>query len=76
MPIRHYLNDHAAFEPQHIDAMSKALEETCKTLHVNGHAHDREVIAARIIDLARNGVIDAKVLADRVVAEAKAMRSL
>jgi hypothetical protein len=56
--------------------MSCALEEACKALHIDGPVHDREVIAARIIDLARNGVIDAKALSDRVVAETKAMRSL
>ena len=76
MPIRHYLEDHHAFEPEQINSMSKALEETCKALHVNGQAHDRELLAARIVDLARSGVIDAKALRDRVVAETKALRSL
>jgi len=76
MPIRSYLDDRSAFEPEAIEAMSKALEETCKALHINGQAQDRETIAARIIDLARNGVIDAKALSNRVVAETKAMRSL
>lgn len=37
---------------------------------------ERNVIATRIIDLARGGVIDAKALGDRVIAETKAMRSL
>ena len=76
MPIRKYLDDHSAFEPEAIEAMSKALEETCKVLHINGQAQDRETIAARIIDLARNGVVDATALTNRVVAETKAMRSL
>ena len=76
MPIRTYLTDQSAFDPQAITAMSKALEETCAALQVNGQTKDREIIAARIIDLARNGVIDATALRDRVVAEAKAMRSL
>ena len=76
MPIRSYLDDHSAFEPEAIEAMSKALEETCKALHINGQAQDRETIAARIIDLARNGVVDATALTNRVVAETKAMRSL
>ena len=73
MPIRSYLDDHSVFEPE---AMSKALEETCKALHINGQAQDRETIAARIIDLARNGVIDAKALGERVIAETKALQSL
>ena len=76
MPIRRYLEDHAAFDPEAIDAMSKALEDACKALHINGEIKDREVVAARIIDLARNGVIDAKALSDRVINEANAMRSL
>ena len=70
MPIRKHLKDHSAFEPDAIEAMSAALERTCSALHVNGHIRDREVIAARIIDLARNGV------SDRVIAETKALQSL
>jgi hypothetical protein len=76
MPIRRYLEDSAAFEPEAIEAMSKALEETCQALQIDGQMRDREVVAARIIDLARNGVVDAKALSKRVVAEAKALRSL
>lgn len=76
MPIRRYLKDNAAFEPDTIKAMSEALERACAALHVNGQLRDREVIAARIIDLARNGVLDAKVLSDRVVAETKVLRAL
>jgi hypothetical protein len=52
------------------------LEEACKALNINGDARDRETVAARIIDLARNGVVDAATLRDRVLAETKAMRSL
>jgi hypothetical protein len=76
MPIRAHLGDHSAFEPEEIQAMSKALEEACTTLHIDGEIKDRETVATRIIDLARNGVIDAKALSNRVIAEVKAMRSL
>jgi hypothetical protein len=76
MPIRRYLEDHSAFDPDAITAMSEALERACAALHVNGQLRDREVIAARIIDLARNGVLDAKALSERVIAETQAMRSL
>lgn len=75
MPIRRYLSDQSAFDPDQIDIMSRALEGACQALHINGQIHDREVIAARIIDLARNGMMDAKALSDRVVAEAKALSS-
>ena len=76
MPIRAYFEGHAAFEPNAILAMSQALEEACKALHVDGKISDREAVATRIIDLARNGVIDAKALSGRVIAEVEAMRSL
>lgn len=76
MPIRRYLQDGATFEPEAITAMSEALERACTTLQINGQGSDREVIAKRIIDLARGGVIDAKALSERVIAEAKALRSL
>jgi hypothetical protein len=76
MPIRSYLDDHSAFQPDEIDAMSRALEETCKALHVNGQAKDREVIASRIIDLARNGILDARALRERVLSETRALRAL
>jgi hypothetical protein len=33
-------------------------------------------VAARIIDLAQDGIIDADALSERVIAETKAMRSL
>lgn len=76
MPIRTFLEDHHAFQPDEIAAMSRALEEACQLLNINGDARHREIVAARIIDLARNGVIDAKALSERVVAESKVMRSL
>jgi hypothetical protein len=73
MPIRRYLEDNAAFGPEAITAMSEALERACAALHVNGQLRDREVLAARIIDLARHGVLDAKALSDRVVTETKSL---
>ena len=76
MPIRTYLEDHHAFEPDQISAMSRALDEACKALDIDGDARHREAIAARIIDLARNGVVDPAVLRDRVLSETKAMRLL
>jgi len=76
MPIRRYLDYNTVFEADTITAMSEALERACAALHVNGQAHDREIIAERIIALARRGGTDAKVLGDRVIAETKAMRVL
>jgi hypothetical protein len=51
--------------------MSKAFEQACIALQVQaGDEKGREIIATRIIDLARNGLIDPTALRDRVIAEA------
>jgi hypothetical protein len=49
--------------------MSKAFEEALRVFA--GDKRGREIIAARIIDLARNGLIDPTALRDRVIAEAR-----
>jgi hypothetical protein len=72
MPIRKHLTDQTAFGPVAIEAMSRAFEEACEALQVfAGDEKGREIIATRIIDLARGGLIDAAALRDRVVAEAR-----
>ena len=73
MPIREHLTDKTAFGPAAIEAMSKAFEEaSCIALQVfAGDEKGREIIATRIIDLARNGLIDPAALRDRVIAEAR-----
>ena len=72
MPIRKHLTDKTAFGLAAIEAMSKAFEEACNALQVfAGDEKGREIIATRIIDLARGGVIDATALRDRVIAEAR-----
>jgi hypothetical protein len=65
-----FLPDDPVFEPQDIEAMSKALDEVCKALNLNGDATAKEVVATRIIDLARRGERNAIQLRDRVIAEA------
>lgn len=73
MPIRKHLPDQSSFEPEAVTAMSSAFEQACASLQVfAGDQRGREIIATRIIDLARNGVIDAAALRDRVVAEGRA----
>ncbi len=68
--ILRQLEQSAAFEPEAINAMSTAFELSCADLHVfAGDELARRIIATRIIDLARNGVIDAEALHQRVVAE-------
>jgi len=70
--ILRHVPESVAFEPQAISAMSQALEDACNALQIfAGDQHGREVIALRIIDLARSGVIDANALRDRVLLEAR-----
>ena len=73
MPIRLHLSKNCVFEPEAILAMSTAFELSCADLHVlAGDQRGREVVAMRIIDFARNGLIDAAALHQRVVAESLA----
>jgi len=52
--------------------MSKAFGEACMALQVfAGDEKGREIVATRIIDLARNGLVDPNALRDRVVSEAR-----
>jgi hypothetical protein len=63
-----YLRD-AVFEQTDITAMSIALADVCKALNIlDGPA--REVIAERIIALARTGERSPTLLRDRVLREA------
>lgn len=72
-PIHAHLSDACAFEPEAILAMSTAFELSCADLQAfAGDQRGREIIATRIIELARDGIIDAAVLHRRVVAEARA----
>jgi hypothetical protein len=60
----------AAFEPQDIQSMSLALDDVCKALKIDGDESAREIIAVRIIELARRGERSAIGLRDRLLAEA------
>ena len=64
-----FLRD-AVFDPDDITAMSIALDEVCNTLKLADSAKtDREILAERIIELARRGERDPTVLRDRVLQE-------
>ena len=52
-----------AFDPDALRAMSIALEEVCRTLQVDGDQRAREVMAVRIVELARRGERDPSGLA-------------
>jgi hypothetical protein len=67
-----YLAYNAAFEPDDTRAMSQAFDEACVSLRISPtQPHEREVVATRIIDLARRGLRDARALCDRVLSESR-----
>jgi hypothetical protein len=58
------------FEQENITAMSMALDDACKSLNIVDGSPEREVIAERIIALARTGERGPTRLRDRVLLEA------
>jgi hypothetical protein len=60
----------AAFDPCDIQAMATALNDVCHALNIRGNATAREVIAIRIVELARRGERSPTNLRDRLLAEA------
>ena len=58
------------FGPQDVQAMSIALDDICKTLSLDGEAAAKEIVAVRIIELARRGERSPAKLRDRVLHEA------
>ena len=62
------------FDDKDITAMSSALDDVCKILNLRDDSAAREVIAIRIIDLARAGERSPTRLRDRVLHEADLAR--
>jgi hypothetical protein len=60
----------SVFGPHDIKAMSMAFDDVCKALKLRDDGSAKEVIAARIIDLARRGERSPTRLRDRVLHEA------
>ena len=74
MSIRPFIHG-IVFEPHDIQVMSMAYDDVCKALNLpNTDKHAREVIAARIIELARRGERSLTALRDRVLTEANAAK--
>jgi hypothetical protein len=64
-----------AFEPNDIEAMSRALDDVCKTLNLSDDATvEREAIALRIIGLARRGERSRELLRDRILQDGRLSR--
>jgi len=59
-----------ALAPEETTAMSMALDEACKELHIYGDCAAREIIAVRIIGLARRGERSPVKLRDLLLTEA------
>ena len=62
------------FDHEDITAMSTALDDVCEILNLGGDNSAREVIASRIIDLARAGERNPTRLRDRILHEADLAR--
>ena len=60
----------AAFGPEDIQVMSKAVDDVCKALNLDGQTTAKEIVAIRIIELARRGELNPTNLRDRVLQEA------
>jgi len=61
------------FDPKTTDAMTAALDQICEGLHITAtDIRSREIVAARLFDLARAGDNDPLKLCDRVLREARA----
>jgi hypothetical protein len=66
----------AVFDPDATHALTLAFDDICKEMNLPQTALDaREVVAVRVIDLAREGVLDPQVLCARILHEARALRA-
>jgi hypothetical protein len=71
-----YLQEQSAFDPEAIQAMSRALDEVCAAFRVDADDRGRTAIAARIIELAGRGEVNADRLRDRVLRESNSLSVL
>jgi hypothetical protein len=62
------------FDQKDITAMSMALDDVCKILNLQDDNSAKEVIASRIVDLARAGERNPTRLRDRILHEANLAR--
>jgi hypothetical protein len=69
------LSRDAVFEPDATHAMAAAFDEICRAMELPESAIvPREVVAMRVIELARDGVLDPMLLRERVLDEVRAAR--
>ena len=66
-----FSKEQCAFDPKDLSSMSAAFEEVCQALNLPPDAETtREVIAVRIIELAKQGERRSTLLRDQVLREA------
>ncbi len=71
MPLTPYLKE-AAFDPKAIEAMNAAFEAICKSLQLfNRNDPLTEIVARKIIDVARTGELDPQRIHDLALLELK-----
>ena len=63
-------HDAVVFEPDDIKAMTIAFDDVCESLKLDGNVKAKEVVAIRIIELARRGERSPTKLRDQVLHEA------
>ena len=65
----------AVFEPEATHALAIAFDDICKEMKLPDTANAaRENVAVRVIDLAREGLLDPTLLRQRVMREVSALR--
>jgi hypothetical protein len=73
----HPLHRNAVFEPDETHAIGIAFDEICRAMNLPQSATvPREVVAVRVIDLAREGLLEPTVLSNRVLHEARMARQI
>jgi hypothetical protein len=71
MPLTPYLKE-AAFEPKAIEAMTAAFEAVCKSLQLAKRDDPiSQIVARKIVDIARTGERDPQRMHDLVLLELK-----
>jgi hypothetical protein len=73
----HPLIGNAVFDAEATHALAVAFDNICREMNLPDTANRaRENVAIRVIGLAREGVLDPKLLRERVMAEVHAMRKV
>ena len=65
-----FLNHNTAFGENDVQAMALAMEDVCRSLGISKDHKAAEVVATRIIELAKRGERHPAKLRERVLAEA------